>query len=737
MPNTAAIDIALPVPMRQSFSYLLAEDMAVPKAGCRVLVPFGQRKLVGFTTGQPASQDVDPSKLKSVVCQIEHQPLHSPALLKMLNWASHYYLHPLGDVFHQAIPTLLRKGEPASQTQQSRWQLTTSGETIDLQSLNRAKKQQQLLLWLRENMAANNAQLKEAGFTMAIIKALAEKQLIEEKFEELLPPGDWNDSNICTEDKLSLNKEQAIAVAAINQQRHYAIHLLLGITGSGKTEVYLTALEHVIQQGQQALILVPEIGLTPQTVARFERRFQVPVVMLHSGLNERERLNAWLQAKDGQAAIVIGTRSAIFTPLKHPGMIILDEEHDSSFKQQDGFRYNARDLAVVRAKLENIPLILGTATPSLETLHNARQGRYQLLELTQRPGSAKQASHCILDIKSAPLTSGLSPQLIKLTQQHLDAGNQVMMFLNRRGYAPALLCHECGWLGHCQRCDNHYTVHQQSRYLQCHHCGAQHPIPRQCHQCGSTQLTTAGVGTEQLEETLNELFPNHPSVRIDRDSTRRKGQLAESLQGIRDNKYSLLIGTQMLAKGHHFPNVTLVALLDVDGALFSADFRAAERLAQLYLQVAGRAGRASKPGQVVLQTHHPEHPLLQELTNNGYQQFADTALQERQLAQLPPYWFMALLRVESHQGEHIDALLARIHQWCSELITSELPVRLIGPMPAPMERRAGRYRWQLLFEASQRSHLHKLLAALLPAIEKSREGRAVRWSVDIDPQDML
>ena len=724
--------------MRQAFSYLLPGELTAPLPGSRVLVPFGNRQLVGIVVDQPAAE-YDPDKLKAIDEVVDSAPLHTPELLRVIHWASDYYLHPPGEVFHQAMPALLRKGEAARQSQLGYWHLTEDGQACDATTLARAKKQQALFETLQASAPQTTSQLKQADYTPAVIKALADKGLIEERLEDPLPPGCWQATDINSEDKLVLNKEQAVAVAAINRQTGYGTQLLLGITGSGKTEVYLTALERVISAGQQALILVPEIGLTPQTMARFERRFKVPVVMLHSGLNDRERLNAWLQAREGQAAIIIGTRSAIFTPLARPGMIILDEEHDASFKQQDGFRYNARDLAVVRARMENVPLVLGTATPSLETLHNARQGRYQLLELTQRAGNASRTSNRILDIKSAPLQCGMSPQLIASIQQHLEAGNQVMLFLNRRGYAPALLCHECGWLGHCHRCDTHYTVHQQSRYLQCHHCGDQHPLPHQCQQCGSTQLTTAGIGTEQLEQTLGELFPEHPCIRIDRDSTRRKGQLAASLEDIRNHKYSLLIGTQMLAKGHHFPNVTLVALLDVDGALFSADFRAAERLAQLYIQVAGRAGRASKPGQVILQSHHPEHTLLQELTNNGYLQFADSALQERRLAQLPPFWYIALLRCEAHRGDHIDAFLTRLNQLCAELIGSGRhgQVRLIGPMAAPMERRAGRFRWQLLFEAGQRRHLHQLLQALLPRLEQCREARAVRWSVDVDPQDML
>ncbi|QTF92349.1 primosomal protein N', partial [Halomonas sp. BM-2019] len=537
-----------------------------------------------------------------------------------------------------------------------------------------------------------------------------------------------------TEEPHQLNPQQAVAVAAIKTgltEQKAQTWLVEGVTGSGKTEVYLQVMHDVLQRGQQVLVMVPEIGLTPQTVQRFRSRFAVPVVVLHSGLSDNERLLGWLQARDGHAAIVLGTRSAIFTPLANPGLIIIDEEHDASFKQQEGFRYNARDLAIKRAHNEGFAVVLGSATPSLESLANAKAGRYQSVQLAHRAGQGQPVKNLLVDLKQQRLQQGLSERLIALMTKHLSAGNQVLLFLNRRGYASALICHECGWVSECQRCQANMTVHQQTHTLQCHHCGAQRRIPRQCGGCGSTQLITRGLGTEQLEETIQRLFPDYKALRIDRDSTRKKGQLEDYLTAVGRGEYQILLGTQMLAKGHHFPDVTLVALLDVDGALYSSDFRAPERLAQLYIQVAGRAGRAAKKGTVVLQTHHPEHPLIQELINNGYQDFAVSALLERQQAMLPPYAAMALLRAEALESAAAEALL----QAMATLLATQTDVAVIGPMPAILARRAGRFRFQLLLHASERRAMHRVLQQFLPQFETLPEGRKARWSLDIDPQD--
>ncbi|KXF82759.1 primosomal protein N' [Enterovibrio coralii] len=723
--------VALPVPLHKTFDYRIANEM--PVVGGRVRVPFGKQYKVGIVTALTDTSEFPLEQIKPINAVLDTAPLWRPSLYKVLNWASRYYQYPLGDALATVMPGHLRKGKPAIREHEKQWSLTEAGRDQPLTGLTRAPKQARVLQLLRAG-AMNHSDVLEQEVTAPTLKTLEEKGWISASTDK--PTDPWQRRYEVIEDKPTLNHEQAMAVATINANPEFGCYLIEGVTGSGKTEVYLNLLEPVLKRGQQALILVPEIGLTPQTINRFKRRFNVPVEVLHSGLNDTERLNAWLAARDNDAAIIIGTRSALFSPCKSLGIIIVDEEHDASYKQQDSFRYHARDLAVMRGHEENIPVILGSATPSLESLHNATTGKYHHLTLTKRAGNAVKAKHGVLDIRGLYLEAGLSAPLIAEMRKHLNDGNQVMLFLNRRGYAPALMCHECGWLAECKRCDAYYTLHQQSGELRCHHCGSQRPIPHQCGSCGSTQLISVGVGTEQLESQLTTLFPEYKTIRIDRDNTRRKGALENYLNAIHNKEYQILIGTQMLAKGHHFPDVTLVALVDVDSALFSNDFRAPERLAQLFVQVAGRAGRASKPGYVLLQTHHPEHALLQSLTHQGYDSFARAALQERKQAQLPPYSFFALIRAEGHQSEMVEQFLyqARTVLDASPIENDECAV--MGPAPAPLHRRSGRYRWQLIFQAPNRRILQQRLSIALPAIRQLPLSKKVRWSLDIEPQDM-
>jgi primosomal protein N' (replication factor Y) len=546
----------------------------------------------------------------------------------------------------------------------------------------------------------------------------------------------WNIESENNTDKPQLNTEQAIAIASVTQYQGFGCFLLEGVTGSGKTEVYLNMMAPLLASGQQILVLVPEIGLTPQTIARFESRFNVPVVAMHSGLNDTERLNAWLSARDGRAGIVIGTRSAVFMPFKALSLIVVDEEHDGSYKQQDSLRYHARDVAVKRAHDLNIPIVLGSATPALETLSNALSGKYHHLTLSKRAGRATATTNTILDIRALYLEGGLSAPLMAKMRQHLKAGNQVMLFLNRRGYAPVLMCHECGWIAECKRCDIHYTFHQHTKELRCHHCGTQRPVIHQCQSCGSTQMVTVGVGTEQLEEQLSVLFPDYSAIRIDRDSTRRKGSLESALDAVKKGEHQILIGTQMLAKGHHFPDVTLVAILDVDSALYSNDFRSAERLAQLFIQVAGRAGRESKPGEVILQTHHPEHALLNALVSEDYASFARTALAERRLAQLPPFSFLTLIRAESNNSDNVESFLRQVRLCFEQHPLFDESCMVLGPSPAPLAKRAGKFRWQLLLQTPLRSQMLKLVSSTKPAIQVLPLANKVRWTIDVEPQDL-
>jgi primosomal protein N' (replication factor Y) len=525
-------------------------------------------------------------------------------------------------------------------------------------------------------------------------------------------------------------------VEAIAASPGFVAFLLDGVTGSGKTEVYMALIDATLRRDRQALVLVPEIGLTPQLMQRFRRRFPArTIAMLHSGLADGERAQAWRSAAIGDAPIVIGTRSAVFVPLARPGLIIVDEEHDLSYKQQEGFRYHARDLAVVRARDERIPVVLGSATPSLESLHNASRGHYRHLHLPERAGRARAPRIGLLDLRHQPLDEGLSPTLIQRVSEHLDASSQVLLFVNRRGYAPTLLCHECGWVARCRRCDAHLTVHARDARLRCHHCGAERPVDPQCPECGSAELLALGLGTQRLEQTLADRFPGTGIVRIDRDTTRRRGAMAERLTEVRAGTHRILVGTQMLAKGHHFPDVTLAAIIDIDQGLFSADFRAPERMAQLVVQVAGRAGRAERPGEVLIQTHHPEHPLLRTLIENGYRVFAEAALEERRAAGLPPFTSLALLRAEAPRPEAPARFLEAARRPLAAAGADE--VELLGPVPAPMELRGGRYRAQLLLRAERRAPLQRVLHRAVPRLAELPEARRVRWSLDVDPMEMF
>jgi primosomal protein N' (replication factor Y) len=532
-----------------------------------------------------------------------------------------------------------------------------------------------------------------------------------------------------------LNSAQGSAVEEIlGALGRFQAFLLEGVTGSGKTEVYLRVIERVVHLGLQALVLVPEIGLTPQTVDRFRRRLPVPVAVLHSGLGERERLRAWLAARDGEAPVVVGTRSAVFVPLRAPGVLIVDEEHDLSYKQQEGFRYSARDLAVVRGQQQGVPVVLGSATPSLESLHNTSLGRYRRLALPERAAGAGQPGLAVVDLRRRRLQHGLSEALLAAVAGRLGRGEQVLLFLNRRGFAPVLLCHDCGWTATCARCDARLTLHRRAGCLRCHHCGAEQAVAVACPECGSQDLRPVGAGTERIEAALGDAFPSARIARIDRDTVRRKGALEKALARVQEGEADILIGTQMLAKGHHFPNVTLVGVVDADGGLFSADFRAGEHLAQRILQVAGRAGRGDRPGEVLVQSHHPDHPLLRALLEDGYPAFAATALAERREAGLPPYSFAALLRAESADARAALAFLAEARAG----LPGDLPegLQVLGPAPSPMERRAGRYRGQLLLLSPGRPGLHRVLDSWLPVIEDLRSARRVRWSLDVDPLEM-
>ncbi|MFK3797986.1 primosomal protein N' [Pseudomonas sp. NPDC088444] len=738
MPD-AILRLALPSPLRRLFDYRAPAGVAGNslQPGMRLRVPFGRREMIGVLVEITDHSEVPADKLKPAIALLDAESPLPPALFKLCLWTAQYYQHSLGDTLSWALPVLLRQGEPAEARQERFWQIAP-GASVDDPRIARAPKQKEALKTLAQHPHGVAHQLlSKLNLNRDSLNLLLAKALVTVEVRGHAPLE--RHEHWLAQPELPLNTEQRAAYEAVRSGfGGFHASLLAGVTGSGKTEVYLQLIRETLEAGKQALVLIPEINLGPQTLARFEQRFNARIALLHSAVNDRDRLDAWLAARDGEADIIIGTRSALFTPMKNPGLIIIDEEHDGSYKQQEGLRYHARDLALVRARQEDIPIVLGSATPSLESLHNAYTGRYALLRMNQRAGGAQPPRFLRLDVKSRPLDSGISGPMQQAIGQTLAAGQQVLVFLNRRGFAPTLLCHDCGWLSECSRCDARMTVHQRYGELRCHHCGNVERMPRNCPACGKVDLRPVGAGTERAEERLAILFPDYPVLRVDRDSTSRKDAMNQLFATIQKGHPCILVGTQMLAKGHHFPRVTLVSILDADGGLFSGDFRASERMAQLIVQVAGRAGRAEEPGKVIIQTHLAEHPLLIQLTEQGYFAFAEQALSERRAAGLPPFSHLALLRAEAHKPGQAEGFLDEACANAEQLLKdmSLGGIELLGPVPAPMERRAGRYRAQLLVQANARAPLHKLLASWLLILESLPSGRAVRWSLDVDPVDL-
>ncbi|HEY9036274.1 MAG TPA: primosomal protein N' [Pseudomonadales bacterium] len=723
------IRVAIPVPLRQVFDYLPAAGTHAHqyRRGQRVLAPFGRRQLTGIVIGQSDTADVAASALKPLLGILDDASLIPDDILNLAEWSARYYHAPLGEVLSAAFPIALRQGSAPRDDGQPALTLTDAGRATSPDALRRAPRQAALI---RELQAADTPllldALRAAGYTTTVIRAIKERGLADTCVAQM-PTLHFGEP----EAPLHLNDAQQAAVNAIDPHAgQYRCFLLEGITGSGKTEVYLQTIATVLARHQQALVLVPEIGLTPQTLERFQRRFGDAVACYHSGLSEREREQTWLNAASGKARVVIGTRSAIFMPLPDIGIVVVDEEHDAAFKQQDGFRYNARDIAIKRAFDKGIPVILGSATPSTESLSRALDGHYRHLLLPERAGLAAPPNWQLIDMRKQAPQEGLSTALIEAVRHTLQQGRQALVFINRRGYAPTLCCLDCGWQAQCPHCSVRMTLHNRPTGLHCHHCGHQNARPSHCPSCQGVQLAAVGAGTQRSEEALKQLFPEFPVLRIDRDSTRNPQTLTKTLARIHAGEPCILVGTQMLAKGHHFPNVTLVGVLDADQGLFSADFRSAERMGQLLMQVAGRAGRGQQAGSVLIQTHLPEHPWLTLLTQRGYRPFIESILHERRSTYLPPFGHFALLRAESENAAAAERALRKARQACTVQ-----NAQLIGPLPAPMERRAGRYRFQLLIHSRDRAPLHRALDQLMPAMDAVSRSPRIRWGVDVDPLD--
>lgn len=729
MPKTI-LKIALDVPLDRLFDYLSGGLSA--QIGQRVLVPFGRRSQIGIVMGFAETSEFAIEKLKPVTQVFADELPINTETLNLIKFSADYYQYPFGQALLSALPSRLRQIAPAVSRKQFAYQLTEFGRT---QGIELIPKRQLVTRRVFEALLASELLTEAELDAISTGARKAAKQLVLDGWasSKQVQAG-LRVLELQSATEPDLNDEQAYAVEQIVQtSTEFKAWLLHGITGSGKTEVYIRLMQHFLaSKDAQVLVLVPEINLTPQLESRFRSRFaNIPLVSLHSNLSESERLHHWQMAQSGAAKIVIGTRLSIFTPLPNLKLIIIDEEHDGSYKQQDSMRYHARDIALMRAKRLNIPVVLGSATPALESWHNATASKYNLLSLNQRAVTAAQLPNieCI-DTTKVNLQQGLTPQLITALKLRLARKEQSLLFINRRGYSPVLLCSACHWIAPCMRCSSRLVVHLRQRKLRCHHCSHEQKIPLQCPSCGNADLHPTGHGTQRLEQTLAQLLPTARIARVDRDSISRKNALVEILDKVHNQEIDILVGTQMLAKGHDFPNLTLVGVIDTDSALHSPDFRASERLFAQLMQVAGRAGRADKAGQVIIQTQFPEHVLFNALRSQDYVSYADAMLQEREQVQFPPYVFMALLRAEANDFALVQQFLNHAFKLARDLSAE---VTVYDPIRPQMERLKGMERGHVLMQTSNRSALQKLLRNLVSQLRGQAIAAKVRWAIDVDP----
>ncbi|CAH9014037.1 primosomal protein N' [Candidatus Nitrosacidococcus sp. I8] len=739
--SSKILRIAIPSPVLHYFDYFppLGASHQELKIGIRIQVPFGTRNIIGILVAIVTCSSVPPHKLKYALSCIDRIPIIPKSLMNLFLWAIKYYHAPPGEVFFTALPQQLQRGVVLKPPSISKWFLSSKGKNLtpDLMIFRKAPRQEQLIKLLYQHPEGlSTTQIKaKLGSCQSSLSSLSIKGWIENRESPIALAKDKQFSGEKIIFQLTI-EQKITATTIIANHLKFKPFLLQGVTGSGKTEVYLEIISEIIAKKKQALILVPEIGLTPQILSRFYNRFEYPIGILHSSLNTKERLDTWIATLKGKIPIIIGTRSAIWAPLQNLGVIIIDEEHDPSFKQQEGFRYHARDLAIIRAHQANIPIVLGSATPSLESLENTKRERYQILKLSQRVGAAKMPQVRLIDIRSCSLEAGMSSEMLSTLQNHIKQDNQALLFINRRGFAITLICNYCGFAIPCQNCDSYMVVHQQNYHLCCHHCGYKSPIPAKCPRCTHPILQPQGLGTEQVEIGLKHFFPNTKIIRVDRDTTRKKGVFNRIFEDIHNKKYQILVGTQMLAKGHDYPNLTLVGILDADQMLFSSNFRSAERMIQLITQLIGRSGRGSKLGEVLIQTRYPEHPLLQSLINDGYDYSAELILKERYQARLPPYGYLALLRAKSLNANTPLLFLEDSRNIIIELDPKGM-VTLLGPVSASMERQGNYYHAQLLLQGSSRNYLQQLLSLWIPKLASLKTARKVHWSVDVDPINLM
>lgn len=731
MNQQTIVRVAINVPVSRLFDYLTGGHEIKP--GCRVRVPFGSQSLVGVVLEISNKSELPTKKLKLVSKVLDPSPLYSATDLQLLRFTSNYYHHPIGEVATLALPALLRQGKPLI-PMFKQLMVTTLGEKCDLNTLKkRAPKQGRILAELMQTKVIPFSDLdKKISGWRSPAKGLVEKSLVEistlpEKSTKYLV-------DLPIQEGPPLTRDQNAALAKFRNNKGFEVSLIHGVTGSGKTEIYLNLIKNALKTKQQILVLVPEIGLTPQLLRHFQQRLGVTPAIFHSGLTDTERLCSWRSARNGEAQVLIGTRSAIFIPFSCLGLIIVDEEHDSSYKQQESLRYSARDLAILRGKQKDIPVVLGSATPSVESLMHCREKTYRLIELPKRVGKAVLPKMKLIDLAHYGRPDGLSGPAVESIKKALDHDGQVLVFLNRRGFAPTLVCSGCGHLAECAHCDSRMTVHAQTNMLKCHHCGTQRPNETQCTVCGAA-CNPLGHGTERLEESLRRSFPDEMVTRIDSDSTRLKGTLDKALTNATSGETKILVGTQMLSKGHHFPNLTLVVVVNADQGLFSTDFRGSERLAQSIIQVAGRAGRELRQGTVLIQTAFPANPFWHQLLTGNYCAVIESELAEREKSAWPPFSRIALLRATAIQRNDAHSFLESARTLADN--AGVVGVRVLGPVNAPMERKAGRYRAQLLLQSAKRKNLHEMLLKLRHKLEGSAKARRVRWSIDVDPIELF
>ena len=721
------VRVALDVPLSTLFDYTVEEGVPV-EPGRRVVVPFGRRQLVGVVMECVAATDLPLERVRPVTNVLFDGELLSAGLLDLLRFCSDYYRYPIGQVVLSALPVRLRSGKPAIKNPAQNYRLSASGAALDLDSFPKRKVVQRRILAKLAEQPCSHAQIKALSASAAAqLKALVQEGYVE-PYDETPTAAEHSFDHPHT-----LTVEQQIAIDAVTRTSGYTCFLLHGITGSGKTEAYVHLMHHTLRRGGQVLLLVPEINLTPQLENYFRSRFpDVNLTSLHSGLSEGERLHNWQQAQAGAAQIVLGTRLSVFAEMPRLALIIVDEEHDSSYKQQDGLRYSARDVAIFRASRHGIPVVLGSATPSLESYHNAQSGRYRMLKLAGRAlAEARLPAVRCVNINQSTMHHGISENVLREIRLHIARHEQSLVFINRRGYAPVLMCTSCGWLSDCKHCAGKMVLHLSDKRLRCHHCGYQIRVPHACPDCGNADLHPVGSGTQRAESVLQEHFPEARILRVDRDSTRNKFAWRTMREQIHANEIDILVGTQMLAKGHDFPALTLVCVLNPDSALYSSDFRAPERLFAQLVQVAGRAGRADKPGVVLVQTAFPDHPLFRALQSHDFDGWAASQLAERQMAGFPPFVYQAMLRAE---GKRENEVYRYLNDARAAGIALRHKVEIFGVVPAALPRRANHLRAQLLIQAASRKVLQQFLHAWQPALD-ALETQKLRSSLDIDPLD--